>query len=424
MASTGCLTDVEAEVLASLDADEIARTASDLIAIPSVSGQEHAAQSYAAAHLEASGGQVESWSVDVAALSAHAAFSAEVERTDPMGIVARFGRGDGTTLLIDGHVDVVPPGDPELWTSPPFEPSLRAGRLYGRGACDTKGGLAAALHAVRAIATAGVRLRGKVCVAPVFGEEDGGSGTLALLERGIRADGCILLEPTELAVVPAVAGALSFRIRIRGRAAHGALRAEGVSAIEKLPVVQAALLELERTRNAARAEPLFAWLQTPFAICAGRVVGGDWPSSEADWLILEGRYGVAPDEDLEMARGEFEKAVGSAGSDDAWLHKHPPTVEWWGGQFLPGRTDEGDPLVAGLLEAVADTGLAPVVRGMPFGCDLGLTQGVGSIPSVVFGPGDIRDAHRPDESVAVADLERCARVLALTILRQCGVDES
>jgi acetylornithine deacetylase len=201
-----------------------------------------------------------------------------------------------------------------------------------------------------------------------------------------------------------------------------------VSAIEKLAPVQRAVLALEAERNGPAAlsalgadGPLFGWLERPFAICGGRVEGGDWPSSEADWLTWEGRYGVAPGEDLAAARAQFEEAVASVCVDDAWLAEHPPTVEWWGGQFLPARTDASNPIVTATHAAArAVAGGDVPLRGMPYGCDAGLTVGVGEIPTVVFGPGDIRDAHVPDESVPVADLVASARTLALTALRFCG----
>ena len=407
----------EQAVLAAIDGDAIVALASDLIAVPSVNGTEADGQRVAADVLRGIGADVETWSIDMAALSKHESFSAEVEHADALGVVGVVGDG-GRTLMLNGHIDVVPPGDPGDWTTPAFTPSLRDGCLYGRGACDMKGGLAAAIHAVDAVMRSGVALNGRVVVTPVIGEEDGGSGTLAALEKGITADGCIVPEPTELSVVPASAGALSFRVRLRGLSAHGAMREEGVSAIERLPVVHRALLDLERVRNSRDVDPLFGWLKLPYAICAGRVQGGDWPSSEADWLELEGRYGIAPGEDLAAARAEFESAVAHAAETDEWLRDHPPTVEWWGGQFVPGRTDLDAEIVTATCKALEEaTGRDAVVRGMPYGCDLGLLDRVGRIPTVVFGPGDVRAAHRPDEHVPVADLVDCARAIAVAIVR-------
>jgi acetylornithine deacetylase len=413
--------DLERRVLSHVDTDRVVALTSELVAEPSLSGAESPGQRLVARQLAEAGMSVETWEADVAALRDHPWFSAEVERDELLGVVGRSGRGRGPTLLIDGHVDVVPSGAEAAWTHPPFSPTRSDGRLYGRGTCDMKGGLAAAVHAVEALHAAGVTLDGEVAIASVAGEEDGGSGTLALLEHGVTADACIIPEPTELDVVPAVAGALSWRITVPGRAAHGCLREEGVSAIEAFHAVHRAVLDLEERRNAARADALFGWLERPFAICGGRISGGDWPSSEADWVTWEGRYGVAPGEDLDAARREFEEAVLAAAREHDWLAANPPTVDWWGGQFYPGATDPEAPVIATVAGAVAAVRPgAGRLRGMPYGCDLGLTLGYGGIPTVVFGPGDIRDAHAVDESVAVADLHDAAASLALTMLRTCG----
>jgi acetylornithine deacetylase len=420
--TAGDLTPTEQRVLERIDAAAVVELTSSLIAVPSVSAHETPGQRLVAARLAAAGMAVETFDVDVPGLAAHPLYSAEFDREEMLGVVGRAGRGDGPVLLVDGHVDVVPPGGDEDWTSPAFAPQVRDGLLYGRGACDMKGGLAAAIHAVEAIRAAGVELAGEVVVASVAAEEDGGAGTLALLQHGVTADGCIIPEPTGLAVVPAVAGALSWRITLRGLSAHGALREEGVSAIERFPVVLAAVQALEARRNAVHTDELFGWLDNPFAICGGRLAAGDWPSSEADWLTWEGRYGVAPGEDLAAARHEFEAAVATAAAGDAWLAAHPPEVTWWGGQFLPARTDLADPVAVATVGAVTSTtGVPADVRAMPYGCDMGLTVGHGGIPTVVFGPGDIRAAHRPDEHVPVADLEVAARTLAVAMLRFCGV---
>lgn len=415
------LTAKERAVLDHVDLDALVELTSALVAVPSVSAEESTGQRLVAARMASAGMDVETFDVDLPALRAHPQHSAEFDRDEMLGVVGRVGRGAGPVLLVDGHVDVVPPGIEGDWTTPAFTPTVRDGALWGRGACDMKGGLAAAVHAVEAIRAAGVELAGSVAVASVAAEEDGGSGTLALLEHGVRADGCIIPEPTELAVVPAVAGALSWRITLRGLSAHGALREEGVSAVEKFPLVLAAVQRLERERNARHADELFAWLDNPFAICGGRIAGGDWPSSEADWLTWEGRYGVAPGEDLAAARAELEQAVAAAGADDPWLADNPPEVTWWGGQFLPARTDLGAAVATTVTGAVhALTGAPADVRAMPYGCDMGLTVGVGGIPTVVFGPGDIRAAHRPDEHVPLDQLEAAARTLALSMLRFCG----
>ena len=332
-----------------------------------------------------------------------------------------MGRDAGPTLLLNGHVDVVPPGDPGDWTYLPWSPTVVDGKIYGRGAVDMKGGLVCGLYAAKALVEAGVELAGTLLVTSVIGEEDGGSGTLATLEHGVRADAAIVMEPTGLTIAPAQAGALSFRLTVRGLSAHGATREEGVSAIEKFAPLHQALLDLERQRNASVSNPAFAHLERPFALCIGRLEAGDWPSSEADWLRAEGRDGVAPGEELDEARGALEGAVAAAADGDPWLRDHPPTVEWVGGQFHPAVIANDHPLVELVSTAHADvSGSPPALRGAPYGSDMGKLVPVGQIPTVIYGPGDVRVAHRPDEYVTIDELERCTQALVLAALRFCG----
>lgn len=370
---------------------------------------------------------VDAWPIDVAALRSHPSFSMEVDRTAALGVVGTFAtagaREEGRTLIFNGHVDVVPIGDPGRWTVPPWEMTVKDGRAFGRGACDMKGGLACALAAIRALQQADVRLSGRIAVHSVVAEEDGGVGTLATLARGHRGDAAISMEPTRLALAPAHAGALSFRLRVPGQATHGAVREEGVSAIEKFAVVHDALLALEAERNRRLMQPLFSNYRLPFALSIGTVSAGDWPSSVPDLLVAEGRYGLAPGEEAAAARAEFETAVHQAAARDPWLVAHQPTVEWWGGQFLPAATDDAADIVTGVTAAVADVlGRAPVVEGMTYGADMRLLVNDARIPTVLFGPGDVRVAHRPDEFVPIDDLLVVTRVLAVAAMRFCGVN--
>lgn len=411
----------EAAVTAAIDRPALLADLDALIRIPSLGGQEDRAQRWMHDRMRAMGLAVDAWPIDVAALRAHPSFSMEVERTSALGVVGILD-GAGPTLIFNGHVDVVPIGDPDRWTVDPWSMTIRDGRAFGRGACDMKGGLACALAAIRALQQAGVTLAGRLALHSVVAEEDGGLGTLATLARGHRGDAAISMEPTRLAIGPAHAGALSFRLRVPGQAAHGAVREEGVSAIETFARVHRALLDLEAERNRRLMQPLFAGYRLPFALSIGTVTAGDWPSSVPDLLIAEGRYGLAPGEDPAAARAAFEATVRAAGSGDAWLSAHPASVEWWGGQFLPAATALSDPIVTGLSSAVSDVlARAPVVAGMTYGADMRLLVHDGQIPTVLFGPGDVRAAHRPDESVPINDLMAVTRVLAITAMRFCGV---
>ena len=229
------MTSIEERVLQSIDLQDLLATLGDLIAIQSLSGQETPAQEYLAGWMRQQGLQVDLWDIDLPQLKAHPAYGAEYERTQATGLVGWIGAADpgGRSLILNGHVDVVPAGDLANWHYPPWQATVADGRVYGRGACDMKGGLACAMQAVKAIQAAGVSLRGRLLLEPVVGEEDGGLGALAAVLRGYRADGAVLIEPTELAIAPVQAGALTFKVRLQGQSAHGCVREEGVSAIEE-----------------------------------------------------------------------------------------------------------------------------------------------------------------------------------------------
>jgi acetylornithine deacetylase len=418
------LTPRERSVADAVDVGELVDALLALVAIPSWNGQESAAQEHMASLMRDSDLEVDQWEIDLAELAEHPSYSAELDRAEALGVVGmRRGAGDGRTLVLNGHVDVVPPGDPSSWTAPAFEPFVRQGRVYGRGALDMKGGLVAGLFALRALRDEGVRLAGDVHLLSVVGEEDGGLGTLAAVLRGYRGDGAIVMEPTELAVAPAVAGCLNFRVVIRGLAAHGAVREEGVDAIGKVPAVTASLRRLEEDRNRRLGvDPLFAAYRLPFPICVGTIRGGDWASSVADHVTLEGRYGLAPGEDPAEARAELERAVAEAAEGDPWLREHPPELTWWGGRFAAARTDPRDPIVTAVHGAgAAVSGRTLPLSAMTYGADMGTLASVGAMPCVLFGPGDIRRAHRPDEYVEVEELAVVARTLAVAAMRFCGV---
>ena len=416
----------------------------ELIAIPSLDGDESRAQRVVAAWMRDAGLDVDEWEIDLAALAAHPDWCHEVERTEALGVVGWVGEpGGGRDLLLNGHIDVVPAGDMSRWTTPPFSPQVRDGRVFGRGAVDMKGGLCCALAAARAVRDAGVRLRGRLSVASVVGEEDGGTGTLASLLRGHTADGAVILEPTRLRLVVAQAGSLMFRLTVSGLSAHACAREEGVSAVEKFVPLLVALRRLEAERCGVEAagvpgcaaevpararvagdprSPLFAGYRLPWPIEVGTVHAGDWPSSVPDTLVAEGRYGVAVGEDVGEARRALEDAVACAAATDPWLAVHPPRVEWWGGRFDPAQTPADDPVAVAVSSSAASVGgEVPSVEGVTYGADMRLLANAGRIPTVMFGPGDVRVAHMPDEYVPLVDLEAAARTLVVAAVRYCGV---
>jgi acetylornithine deacetylase len=419
------LTRAESDTLAAVDEAAIATTLPELLAIPSVTGTaaESQAQHWLARRLRGLGLDVDLWSMDLPALQGDADFPGfEAPRDEAWGLVGVTGEGDGPTVILQGHVDVVPPGDLARWEGDPFTPRTVGGVVHGRGACDMKAGLVANLAALAAIKASGVRLRGRVAAHCVVSEEDGGLGAFGTLRRGHTGDACIITEPTSGNLITANAGALTFRIEVPGQATHASTRDAGVSAIDAYLPIHRALARLEAVRNRA-PDPLLARYGVPYALSVGKLCAGDWASSVPDLLVAEGRLGVRLGEDPAVAREQLESCVAETCAADQWLRDHPATVAWTGGQFASGQLKDGDPLRGLVQTACADaTGRPrPEECGAPYGSDLRLYAAAG-IPTLQFGPGDVRLAHGPGEQVPLAEVVDVTRTVVLAVLRAVGTD--
>ncbi|MGW1341172.1 ArgE/DapE family deacylase [Kribbella sp. NPDC002412] len=405
------------QVLAAIDDVRIVDDLRELVRIPSVDGTaaESDVQAWCAGRLGELGLAVDHWRIDLPAVTADPEFPGmEVEREQAWGCVGVLG-GSGTPgLILNGHVDVVPPG---LWPDgDPFSGRVADGVMWGRGTCDMKGGVAAIFGAVAAIVASGIQLRKPLAVHTVVGEEDGGLGAFATLRRGHTGEACLIAEPTAGCVIPANSGSLTFRLEIPGLATHGSTRTRGVSAIEKFVVIQAALQALEAERN-RDPHPMLAHLELANPLSVGTIHSGDWASTVPDVLVAEGRYGVRLGESLPAARAAFESAVAEACAKDDWLRDHPVKVTWPGGAFASGLLPADDPLLTDTLAAAGDP--APEVKGAPYGSDLRQYAAAG-IPTLQYGPGDVRYAHATDEHVRLDEVLHAARTYALLALRRCG----
>jgi len=423
MSGVPTLSPQEQRVLGSIDASWALDRLAELIGIPSITGSaaESEAQHRLAGYFDPLGLDTDLWAIDLAEAKAHPDFPGlEAPRTEAWGLVGTVGGADGPTLILNGHIDVVPPGDASLWYGDPFCPRIDGDVVHGRGACDMKAGVVAALTAVKALQDSGLCLAGRLALQSVVGEEDGGLGAWSTLRRGHKGDAAVILEPTSGTVHTANAGALTFGIEVAGRAAHGATRELGVSAFESFWPIHLALRELETERNADPDQRLREH-ELPYALSIGTIQAGDWASSVPDRLVAQGRYGVAIGESSAAARKVFEDRVAEACANDPWLADHPATVSWSGGQFGSGTLPPGHPLLTWVQTAAADIrGTTPPERAAAYGSDLRLYTAVG-IPTVHFGPGDVRLAHSVREQVSISDLLSTARAVALLIVRTCGV---
>jgi acetylornithine deacetylase len=399
--------------------DDLASFAQALVRAPSLPDHEHEVQELVARRLRGQGLEVSVLPVRFDRLRGHPAFGDDGFSPDGrIDVIGRWrGSGRGRSLILNGHVDVVSPGDESRWTDSPWSGTIRDGRLFGRGACDMKSGLAAGIMTLQVLQDLGWAPGGDVIVESVIGEESGGVGTLATIVEGIRADGVIILEPTGLDLCPVQSGALTFRLTVPGRAAHGAMRQHGVSAIEKFSLLHAAIRDLEQARNAVHPHPLYDDPAFIAPVSIGTIRGGDWHSTVPESVVAEGRFGVFPGESVAEARAALEHTVAQAAGGDPWLASNSPVIEWFEGQFESGETAADHPLLTTLSQAHATVlGAPPRTRGVPYGSDLRLFTNHASMPAVLYGPGDVSLAHAVDEWIAFDQVAEAVAVLAHTVV--------
>lgn len=398
-----------AAALDALDAAALARDLSRLVQERSITGQERTAAVRIVELARALGLDARLDVHDLAGLRADPGHPGEeAPRLECVGATVTLPGRDprASRLCVNGHIDVVAPGT-EAWARDPWSGEVDGDSVHGRGSVDMKGGVVAALHALGALRAAGTPLPGDVVLQAVPSEEDGGLGTFAALRQDARFGACLIPEATELRLVCAHGGALTFTGVVRGRSAHAAHRLEGVSAIDRYIPIHAALHAHERTVNARPRHPLLADAELAYPLLVGRLRAGRWSSQVPEELIFEGRLGVPVGESLHEARAGLERAVADA-ADDAGP---PVEITWSGGQFGSGATDVDDPWVGIVRDAAtAELGDPPPLVGVGYGADMRLYRDHG-IPCVMFGPSGIRLAHAADERVSIAELVTVARVI-------------
>lgn len=339
------------------------------------------------------------------------------------------GAGGGRSLILNGHVDVVPAGPAAAWPHDPWAGEIVDGRIWGRGSCDMKGGLAAGIGALWALRDAGIRLRGDVVFQAVVDEEAGGPGTIAAIERGHRADAAIVLEPTAGAVMPVEGGVVWLRVVIRGVAGHSALRyrsvhaggrGTAVNAIEKAAKLLAAVQELERHWGNTKVHPLLPKGIT--TINPGLIAGGSAAlSNMVDECTLGLSLKYLPSERSEDVRREFEEYVAAFAAADPWLREHPPEIEWGidGVVFPPSELPLEHPLAQAVATAYRSVLGEPEWRGFEAVSDLAWLAEAG-IPGLLYGPGDAAQAHGSAEYLEIEDLVAATKVVALALVEWCG----
>ncbi len=408
-----------------------ARSVNPWFGDPESDSREARVQAMLRPRLEALGAEIDEWEFDAASLAKHEGFPGYHADRDLAGrpnLVGRLpGAGEGRSLLFLGHADTVSIGP--AWTAEPFGGARSEGMVWGRGAVDMKGGMAAALAALEILAELGVKPAGDVLYASVVDEEAGGMGTLAFMDRGYMADAAVIPEPTALDVTPLCRGVLWAKVTIPGRAGHIEIPQPGWrdgGAVDALGLARELMTmtdELNR-RWAELPRKNHPLMPGPCQAIPSVIEGGSVPSSWAPECAVSFDIQYLPDERDEkglgsVVKGEFEAAVAEWAAGYEWLVENPPVVEWPVDADC-AETPSDHPIVTGLADAAAACGSEAKVRGIEFHTDMGMLVNAG-IPTVNYGPGDPAVAHQPDEAVPEADLILATKAFAGLVVDWCGV---
>jgi acetylornithine deacetylase len=439
-------TDLDAGLTSALDAyidertDDLVELTRTLVRFETVSvdlapesehrtNDEGALQEFVGGVLTDLGANVDQWEPDVRELRDHPMMPPWHHWDGrPITAATLAGSGGGRSLIVNGHIDVVSPGAPERWTSPPFAAEIRDGRIYGRGAVDMKGGVAAAIFALRALHATGVRLAGDVIVEVVPDEETCAMGTVAAIERGYRADAGLVPEPTKLNLWIATRGLLHGSFRVPGRSAHaevnqpGWREGGGVNAIEHgLPLLEAlAAVSDDWSGRAEKRHPLLGVPRVQPTI----VSGGTFIANVPEELVVHLNATYLPgDADAtgygSVPRSEIVAAVEERATADDWLAANP--VRWtWATDYPPSEIDPGEPIVTTAVAAARAAGGDGALEGIDTTYDGALLTRLAGVPSPALGPGDLARAHAPDEWIGIDELIAGARAYARALVAWCG----
>jgi acetylornithine deacetylase len=396
-----------------------------LVSRPSTLGEEARVQRFVAEGLADMGLEVDMWEIDQAEIARLPGYGpVEWSFAGRPNVASRWraaGEG-GRSLVLQGHVDVVPATPEGHWTRDPWAGEIADERMWGRGAADMKAGVAAMVYAVRALREAGVELRGDVSLVTVIEEECTGNGALSALARGYTGDAAIIPEPFGHRALTGQVGVLWARILVRGAGAHAERASQAENAIVKTARVVEAIVELERTANRPEdRHPLFADNPHPLNYNIGIIRGGDWASTVPEECVLEVRIAAYPGEDLAEVQRRFRAALVEAVRDDPWLARQPPEVSFYGFQADGFAIPRDAPIIQTLAGAHRDVvGDEMEVLTFTGTTDARFFNLHFDVPATCYGPlgGNL---HAPDEWVDLASVRQVTKVLAAAALDWCGV---
>lgn len=406
--------------------DNAIRFLQDMVKIPSVTGDEAAIQAFVSDYMNGIGLEVDMWDTDWEELKKHPGYR-PVDRGyegRPNIVATAKGTGGGRSLLLNGHTDVIPVGNGEGWSDNPWSAKIENGRIYGRGSCDMKSGVASHILAVQYLKEAGVKLKGDVYINVVIDEEVSGHGTLDTVIRGYKADAGISGETSDLHVQPACIGRIWFQIDVEGKPAGIQQRYLGVSAIELGNKVVKAVQELEDHRVATVKHPLYPSAIDSLPCIIGSFQAGNYPSAFPASAVLKGSIGTVPGEDHEGVKQSLVDKIAEMAAQDEWMKDHPPVVRFVGYDAQASEIPSDHAIVTLLSDTYRSiTGKEPIISGRQGAADTRFLNEYANTPTVIFGPGSTAVMHANDEYVSIDDYMTAVKVMALTIMAWCGVEE-
>lgn len=397
---------------------------SRLVGFPSTRGQEAPAQDFMARAFRQRGYEVDRWKINPGDIEEMPGFSpVQVSYENAWTVVAahRPREHQGRSLILNGHIDVVPAGPLELWSNPPFDPRVEGDWLYGRGAGDMKAGLAINLFAMQALSRAGVQPAADVYLQSVIEEECTGNGTLSCVQRGYRADAAMLTEPSGDRLSSAQVGVIWLQVGVKGRPAHAAYSGQGFNAIEACYPLMAALFDLRERWN-AEGHPAYRGVDEPIKFVVSRIAGGDWTSSVPSWCKFDVRVGIYPGREVADCQREVEAAITEAVQADPFLAENPPELTYHGflapGYVLPPDT-EAERILGEAHRAAFQVELE---RRPSTALDDARTFGLfQQTPAYVYGP-YAEHIHAFDERVSLKSMRALTHSVALFISEWCGLE--
>ncbi len=418
--------DTRQQLLKQIDAnhDKSIKFLQQIVSIPSVTGDEAKIQKFLAAYLTKIGLEVDIWESDWEELKKHPGYI-PVDRGyegRPNIVAISKGNGDGRSLLFNGHTDVIPVGNGEGWSDNPWSASIKNGRLYGRGSCDMKSGVASHIMAIENVIESGLKPKGDIYIDIVVDEEISGHGTLDTVIRGYKADAGISGETSGLAVQPACIGRIWFEIEIQGKPAGIQRRYEGVSGIELGYKITKAVEALEAKRVATIKHPLYPKPIDAIPCMIGAFHSGNFPSSFPATCLLKGSMATVPGEDHESVKQSLVEHIARVSAEDPWMKDHAPKVRFVGYDAQASEISRDHPIVQVVCKNFKEiTGRDPEISGRQGAADTRFLNLYGNTPTVIFGPGSTAIMHSDDEYVSIDDYQTAIKVMALTICDWCGV---